>query len=183
MQKATVTGVYSSSSLRSVITVLLYIAVFCILSCIVVMGYARPNSRMALLSATVTEAVLWTPVGETASGTTNNLFDNSEQPGKWQTVKMCVTAYCPCEKCCGRHSNGKTACGHKIRPDDCFVAADRKYPFGTEMIIAGYNNAESVKVLDRGGAIRGNKLDVFFHSHKEALKWGVRYVDVRIRCN
>ncbi len=94
---------------------------------------------------------------------------------------MFITAYCPCEKCCGKYSNGKTACGHKIRPGDSFVAADRKYPFGTEMIIADYNNGEPVKVLDRGGAIRGNRLDVFFRSHKEALKWGVKYLDVKVR--
>jgi len=39
-----------------------------------------------------------------------------------------------------------------------------------------------VKVLDRGGAIRGSRLDVFFHSHQEALKWGVKYLDVKVRC-
>jgi 3D (Asp-Asp-Asp) domain-containing protein len=93
---------------------------------------------------------------------------------------MYITAYCPCKKCCDEYSNGKTACGHKIRPGDTFVAAGKNYPFGTEMIIADYNNGEPVKVLDRGGAIRGNRLDVFFNSHKEALKWGVRYLDVKV---
>jgi 3D (Asp-Asp-Asp) domain-containing protein len=61
-----------------------------------------------------------------------------------------------------------------------FVAADRKYAFGTEMIVAGYSNSEPVKVLDRGGAIRGNRLDVFFHSPEEALRWGVKYLDVKV---
>jgi 3D (Asp-Asp-Asp) domain-containing protein len=55
------------------------------------------------------------------------------------------------------------------------------YPFGTEMIVPGYNNAEPVKVLDRGGAISGNRLDVFFPSHQQALNWGVRYIDVKVR--
>lgn len=174
MQKTTVTGVYSSSSPRSVLSILLYIAVFCVLSCIIVRSYAKPNGRLALLSTTVTEA-------EAASSNANNLFDNPKQSGKWQTVQMYITAYCPCEKCCGEYSNGKTACGHKIRPGDSFVAADRKYPFGTEIIIADYNDGEPVKVLDRGGAIRANRLDVFFHSHKEALKWGVKYLDVKVR--
>jgi 3D (Asp-Asp-Asp) domain-containing protein len=55
------------------------------------------------------------------------------------------------------------------------------YPFGTEMIIHGYKSGKAVKVLDRGGVIRGNRLDVFFDSHQEALKWGVRHLDVKIR--
>ena len=100
---------------------------------------------------------------------------------EWQTVRMRVTAYCPCAKCCGEYSDGITACGHKIQAGDTFAAADKRYPFGTEMIIAGYNNGEPIKVLDRGGAIRGNRLDVFFHTHKEALQWGVRHLDVKVR--
>ncbi len=94
---------------------------------------------------------------------------------------MRVTAYCPCEKCCGKYSDGITASGHKIRPGDVFVAADRKYAMGAEMIVAGYNNSKPVKVLDRGGAIKGDRLDVFFYTHQEALNWGVRYIDVKIR--
>ena len=71
--------------------------------------------------------------------------DNSEQAALWRTVRMRVTAYCPCRKCCGRHSDGITACGHKIRRGDTFVAADRKHSFGTEMIVPGYNNSKPVK--------------------------------------
>jgi 3D (Asp-Asp-Asp) domain-containing protein len=74
-----------------------------------------------------------------------------------------------------------TACGHKIQPGDVFVAADNRYPFGTEMIVPGYNDGELVKVLDRGGAIRGDRLDVFFASHDEALEWGVQYLDIKVR--
>lgn len=100
---------------------------------------------------------------------------------QWQTIEMRVTAYCPCEKCCGQYADGITANGHKISPMDTFVAADKTYPFGTEMIIEGYGNTKPVKVLDRGGAIRGDKLDVFFHTHQQALEWGVRYINVLIK--
>jgi 3D (Asp-Asp-Asp) domain-containing protein len=94
---------------------------------------------------------------------------------------MRVTAYCPCRRCCGRYADGITACGHKIQPGDCFVAADKRFPFGTEITVPGYNSGSRVKVLDRGGAIRGNRLDVFFNSHSKALKWGVKYLDVKVR--
>jgi len=95
-----------------------------------------------------------------------------------------VSAYCPCEKCCGRwategvNSKGQriTASGHVIQPDDKFVAAPAKYPFGTIIDIPGYGK---VPVLDRGGAIVGNKFDVLFHTHQEALEWGRQYLTVR----
>jgi len=109
--------------------------------------------------------------------------DGSKQAALWRTVRMRVTAYCPCRKCCGRHSDGITACGHKIRRGDTFVAADRKHSFGTKMIVPGYNNSDPVKVLDRGGAIRGNRLDVFFNSHRKAKKWGVKYLLVKVCTN
>ncbi|UCC22663.1 MAG: 3D domain-containing protein [Planctomycetota bacterium] len=104
-----------------------------------------------------------------------------QQPPEWQTVQMRVTAYCPCEQCCGEYSDGQTASGHNIQPGDAFVAADTQYPFGTEMVIEGYDNDQPVKVLDRGGAIKGNRLDVFFHTHQEALNWGVKYIDVKVQ--
>ncbi|MBE0536260.1 MAG: 3D domain-containing protein [Phycisphaerae bacterium] len=94
---------------------------------------------------------------------------------------MRVTAYCPCAKCCGQWADGITANGHRIVNGDRFVAADRRYVFGTELIIPGYDNDRPVKVLDRGGAIKGDKLDVFFNTHQEALEWGVRYLDVKVR--
>jgi len=103
--------------------------------------------------------------------------DDSEQS---KTLLMRVTAYCPCSKCCGEYADGITACGHKIRPRDAFVAADEKFAFGSELIVPGYNEGKPVKVLDRGGSIKGNRLDVFFHTHEEALQWGVKYLEVKI---
>ena len=104
-----------------------------------------------------------------------------EDPSQWRIVRMKVTAYCPCPLCCGKHSDGITACNHRIRPGDKFVAADKNFSFGTEMIIPGYNNNNVVEVKDRGRLIKGNRLDVFFQSHKTAKKWGVKTLDVLVK--
>lgn len=85
-----------------------------------------------------------------------------------------ITAYCPCKKCCGRWSDGVTASGHKIQSGDRFVAADKSIPFGMMITIPGYG---TVPVLDRGGAIKGNRIDVYFDTHQEALEWGVQYFE------
>ncbi|MEN8256928.1 MAG: 3D domain-containing protein [Thermodesulfobacteriota bacterium] len=63
--------------------------------------------------------------------------------------------------------------------EDGTIAADTKYySFGTRMKIPGYGWGE---VTDRGGAIKGpDRLDLYFDSHKDALRWGRRRVQVRI---
>lgn len=110
-------------------------------------------------------------------------FDETKQPSeeKWRVTRMRVTAYCPCSKCCGEYSDGVTACNHHIQNGDRFVAADKQFSFGTEMIIPGYNNSRTVEVKDRGGAIQGERLDVYFDTHQQALEWGVQYLDVLIK--
>ena len=108
--------------------------------------------------------------------------DVTKEPAslEWKTLTMRVTAYCPCPKCCGEYSDNITANGHSISQGDRFVAADRRFSFGTQMVIPGYNNSNTVKVFDRGGAIYDNRLDVFFNTHQEALEWGVQYLNVKI---
>jgi len=107
---------------------------------------------------------------------------------QWEIVKMNVSAYCPCEKCCDNWgkipvSSGKrkTASGHTIKEGDKFVAAPRNYPFGTKMIIEGYAGDKIVKVEDVGGAIKGNKLDLYFDSHQLALNFGRQEILVKVK--
>ena len=85
-----------------------------------------------------------------------------------------VTAYCPCAKCCGKTS-GITAMGTKATQGRT-VAASSKFAFGTQLNVNGH----IYTVEDRGGAINGNKIDIFVNSHAEALAWGVRYLPVSV---
>ena len=110
-----------------------------------------------------------------------NISKNSGHEKRWITVRMKVTAYCPCAKCCGRFADGRTADGHKIHWGDRFVAAPKNIAFGTEMIIPGYNHNQPVKVKDRGRVIKNNRLDVFYNTHHTASRWGVQYLDVKIK--
>ncbi len=105
----------------------------------------------------------------------------SDGTPEWKIVRMRVTAYCACPKCCGKFADGLTANMHKVRRGDTFVAADKRIPFGTEILIPGYNEDRPVEVKDRGRLIRGNRLDVFFNSHKVAKKWGAKYLDVMVK--
>lgn len=85
-----------------------------------------------------------------------------------------ITAYCLCSKCCGK-ATGRTASGTTATAGRT-VAASSKFAFGTKLNIGGH----IYTVEDRGGAINGNKIDIFVNSHAEALQWGVRYLPVSI---
>ena len=83
-----------------------------------------------------------------------------------------LTAYCACSKCCGK-SNGITASGVKATAGRT-VAVDSSIPFGTKLIIDGHTYIAE----DRGGAIKGKKIDIFFNTHQEAINFGVQYKEV-----
>ena len=89
-----------------------------------------------------------------------------------QTYK--ITAYCSCSKCCGK-STGRTASGTKATAGRT-VAAPSKFAFGTKLNIGGH----IYTVEDRGGAINGNKIDIYVSSHSQALQWGVKYLPVSV---
>ena len=83
-----------------------------------------------------------------------------------------LTAYCHCSQCCGK-SDRITASGHRLNESDHLqvCAAPKNFPFGTIIHISGGWNG-TVRVVDRGGAINGKRLDIYCRSHQEALQFG-----------
>lgn len=74
------------------------------------------------------------------------------------------------------HTGNRTATG--IFPSRGIVAVDPSViPFGTKLYIEGYGYATAA---DRGSAIRGDKIDLFYETSKEAYRWGRRNVRVYI---
>ena len=86
-----------------------------------------------------------------------------------------ITAYCSCSKCCGKYASGYTSSGTKATAGRT-VAASSQFAFGTKLII----NGKEYTVEDRGGAITGNKIDIYMDTHAEALAWGVKYLPVQV---
>lgn len=86
-----------------------------------------------------------------------------------------LTAYCPCIICCGK-SDGITSSGTKATARRTIAVDPRQVPYGTELIIDGHTYVAE----DCGGAIKGNRIDVYFESHQEALEFGVQHKEVFI---
>ena len=65
----------------------------------------------------------------------------------------------------------------KIAEQGLTVAADTSVlPFGSRVII----NDTEYEVQDRGGAIKGNRIDVYMDDHEEALQRGVHEANIYI---
>ena len=72
-----------------------------------------------------------------------------------------ITAYCPCSKCCGKFASGRTASGTKATAGRT-IAAPSNFKFGTKLLI----NGKEYVVEDRGGAIKGNRIDLFVNIYQ-----------------
>lgn len=92
----------------------------------------------------------------------------------WTTTT--VTAYCACTKCCGPNAQGITASGKRVQANHT-IAMPSKYDFGTQIEIKGYG---IYTVEDRGSAIQGDRIDIYFDSHQEALNFGKQQLEFRI---
>jgi 3D (Asp-Asp-Asp) domain-containing protein len=127
-----------------------------------------------------------TPTQASAAG-----HDNSHPQIRWfngrqirplKTLTMIVTAYSPDERSCGENADGITASGFSVWTNGMkLVAADTELlPLGSIITVPGYDSGAVVPVLDRGGAIKGRRLDVLFPTHEQARAWGRQTLEVTV---
>lgn len=102
------------------------------------------------------------------------VVNEPEIESEYDIVTFVTTAYCPCSKCCEK-SDGITASGVKAQAGHT-IAAPSSYYFGQQIEIDGI----IYTVEDRGGAIKNNKIDIFFNTHSEAQNYGVRTVEGKV---
>jgi len=107
---------------------------------------------------------------------------NGKQYKFVKTLRMTVTAYSPDSRCCWPYDGTTTASGASVKTNaGKLVAADTSViPFHDLVSIPGYNGGQTVPVLDRGGAIKGARLDVLLPTFEQAKAWGTRTIDVKI---
>ena len=93
-----------------------------------------------------------------------------------------ATGYCSCSICCGPYDGTSTANGSTPTVGHT-IATPSTYDFGTMVYIPDFDDGYDdgiFEVQDRGGAIQGNRIDIYFGSHQEALNFGVRTVTMYV---
>jgi 3D (Asp-Asp-Asp) domain-containing protein len=117
-------------------------------------------------------------VGTGALGLMTNTSSPDFQYARRLTMQ--ATAYTNSFECTGRRPSdpgyGITANGTRTRRG--IVAVDTSViPLGTRLYVEGYGFALAA---DRGGSIRGNRIDLWMATRQEALSWGRRTITVFI---
>lgn len=89
---------------------------------------------------------------------------------------MKITAYTASDK--GMNGLRITANGERVQ-EGRTIAADHSIPFNTQIYIPALG--KTFTVTDRGGAIKGDRLDLFMEKRKDAMEFGVQEMEVFIR--
>lgn len=95
-----------------------------------------------------------------------------EMVGAYRYVGECtITAYCPCEECCGRWADGLTATGLPAGPG--IVAVDPSIiPLGSTVVIDGQ------RYLAADTGVTGHHVDICLADHAATVEAGVETAEV-----
>ena len=103
-----------------------------------------------------------------AEGNLTNVSRGGQRIAFQQAYEMQASAY--------TYSGRRTSSGK--HPAVGLIAVDpRVIPLGTHLYVDGYGYATAA---DTGGAIKGQKVDLFFESTSECLRWGTRKTKVYV---
>ena len=107
-------------------------------------------------------------------------YINARQPAapEYREITVEATAYC-CENyphICNDGDATCTATGTKPTPGRTIAVDPSVIPYGAEVII----NGQTYIAEDCGGAIKGNRIDILFDTHEEALQFGRQQLTVYV---
>lgn len=99
-----------------------------------------------------------------------------------------LTAYCSCEKCCGKWAKNRptdpngnpivyTSIGAIAKAGTTIAVDPTVIPYGSEIQIDGHTYIAQ----DNGGAIKGNRIDIYFDNHQEAIVFGRQTAEIFIK--
>jgi 3D (Asp-Asp-Asp) domain-containing protein len=117
-----------------------------------------------------------TPVATPVSAPAEKTTTAAKPAAATNQITVEATAYTA--NCTGCSGITKTGVNLKTNPDAKVIAVDPSViPLGSKVYVEGYGYATAE---DTGGAIKGNRIDVFIPTQEGALEWGRKQVNVTI---
>ena len=92
-------------------------------------------------------------------------------------IWVTATAYDACVRCCGK-TDGITRSGTKARVGRTIAVDPSVIPLGTKIYIPELGKVFTAE--DTGGAIKGNRIDIFMDNHEIAEDFGVQNLQAYI---
>jgi 3D (Asp-Asp-Asp) domain-containing protein len=134
----------------------------------------RPGKKLLIFDDISKETLTIKPSSTTVKKVSTPKVLTPKKSTKVITVK--ATAYtASCKGCTGIT---KTGFNLKANPNKKIIAVDPTViPLGTKVHVEGYGKAIAA---DIGGAIKGNRIDVFIPTKKAAINFGVKRLKVTI---
>ena len=141
---------------------------------------SKPEATVPSTSNTAsTESKPAATVPSTSNTTSTESKPEANAPSTSNTAKEIIveaSAYtASCEGCSGITATGINL---KANPNAKVISVDPTViPLGSKVYVEGYGEAIAG---DTGGAIKGNRIDVFFPSQQDAINFGVKQLKVTI---
>lgn len=152
-------------------------ALLTIVFCLFVLNYAHTKPQeLGVSRNTVKSADVYAPYDWQCAEKYNEsekiewaLF---QQATDWMEFE--ATAYCNCEKCCGEWSKYHSTYTGAVPQEGITIAVDPDViPLYSQVFVQLPNEVwHCYTAQDIGGAIKGNRVDIYFENHEDALKFG-----------
>lgn len=136
----------------------------------------HPGDKLVIEGTKVVQAKVSAAPTTSATSAVPVSKAESKEASVAKEFTMTATAYtASCAGCSGITATGINL---KANPNQKVISVDPNViPLGSRVWVEGYGEAIAG---DTGGAIKGNKIDIFIPSKQDALNWGRKTVKVKV---
>lgn len=135
----------------------------------------------ALLVSLLTQGAILAggPAGGSAAAEAVPAFDRPQAPARWEVT---ATAYTSGPESTGKWPGhpqyGVTATGTRARQGRTIAVDPARIPLGSWVCVAELGQCFVAE--DTGGAIRGDRIDLYMDKVADALRWGRRRIHIQV---
>ena len=168
------------------ILIIAVLALATLVACLCFELKIQEAEKAALISHTSTTAT----AAATNCAVDHQHEEQPPQPQKTETEQAYslgtfkLTAYCACEKCCGKWADGITYSGTVATAGRTIAVDPDVIPLGSTVLVHFDDEIGSHVFIaeDIGVGVNEKKIDIFFDSHADALEFGVQSGEVFVVC-